>query len=192
MGSGKIDLADARRMSDDVMGHLSPAFERIEIAGSVRRGKAVVGDLELVGLVADYDELGKLITNVGFTIKPGTQDVIPWPLKDQAKYVRIRTFSGVNLDLFVATPENWGSLFLMRTGSGVGPSGGPFDGFVPGIFARFKKLSKGGRMTDCRPTLPTGEQLSVPSEEAFFDLLEMDFVPPEARSTRGAIKDYIR
>ena len=47
-------------------------------------------------------------------------------------------------------------------------------------------------MTDCMPTMPTGEQLWIPDEQDFFDILEMNFVPPEERVTKGAIKKYAR
>lgn len=47
-------------------------------------------------------------------------------------------------------------------------------------------------MTDCMPTMPTGEQLHIPEEQDFFDILEMNFVPPEQRVTKGAIKKYIK
>ena len=96
----------------------------------------------------------------------------------------------MNLDLFLATPENWGGLFLMRTGSAVDNNGNPFSGFVPSIFKRWKTMSGGGRMTDCMPTMPSGEQLWVPEEQDFFDLLEMNFVPPEERASKNIIKKY--
>jgi len=80
----------------------------------------------------------------------------------------------------------------MRTGSGTGLDGNPFEGFVPGLFSRWKKLSKGGRMTDVMPTMPTGEQLWVEQEQDFFDLLDMNFVPPEARTSKGVIKKYVK
>ena len=79
----------------------------------------------------------------------------------------------------------------MRTGSAAGPDGNAFNGFVPGIFKRFKTLSGGGRMTDVMPTMPTGEQLWIPEEQDFFDLLEMNFVPPEERTGRNVIKKYV-
>ena len=80
----------------------------------------------------------------------------------------------------------------MRTGSAVGTNGNSFSGFIPGMFSRFKKLSGGGRMTDCMPTMPSGEQLLVPEEKDFFDLLEMDFIPPEERIDRTVIKKYVK
>jgi DNA polymerase/3'-5' exonuclease PolX len=165
---------------------------RIEIAGSIRREKPVVGDIELVAIVADQDKLIKLIGDVGQTIKPGVPGVIPWSPKPGAKYIRVRLEEGMNLDLFVASPENWGGLFLMRTGSASGSDGNAFNGFVPRMFKRWKTLSGGGRMTDAMPTMPDGTQLPVYEEQDFFDLLEMDFVPPVERADHKAIKKYIK
>ena len=192
MGIGKIELSEARTLAHQLVTLLSPATSRIEVAGSVRRQKPVVGDIELVAIVEDQDRLVTLLGEVGQTIKPGVPGVVPWTPKRDARYIRVRLSAGMNLDLFVARPENWGGLFLMRTGSGIGPDGNTFSGFTPGIFKRWKKLSGGGRMTDCMPTMPTGEQLDIPEERDFFDLLEMDFVPPEARLDHKVIKKYVR
>jgi len=165
---------------------------RVEVAGSIRRQKAVVGDIEICGIPEDRDNLIKLLGEIGQHIKPGVPGAIPWVPKVEAKYLRVRLEEGMNLDVFLGTPENWGGWYMMRTGSGASPDGSAFNGFIPGIFSRWKKLSGGGRMTDCMPTMPTGEQLWIPEEQDFFDLLEMDFVPPEERVTKGAIKKHTK
>lgn len=192
MGIGKIELSEARIIANKVREHIAPAMDRIEIAGSIRREKPVVGDIELVALVADREKLLKLISDVGQTIKPSVPGVIPWTPKPDSRYIRVRLAEGMNLDLFIATQENWGGLFLMRTGSASGSDGNAFNGFVPGCFARWKKLSGGGRMTEVMPTMPDGTQLPVYEEQDFFDLLEMDFVPPAERTARAVIKKYVR
>jgi len=192
MGIGKIELKEAEKIASDVLTHLKPAMDRAEIAGSIRRRKSIVGDIEIVALIGSRNKLLKLVSDVGQTIKPGVPGVVPWTPRPDSRYVRVRLNQGMNLDLFVATPENWGGLFLMRTGGATGPDGNAYDGFVPGIFGRFKKLSGGGRMTNVMPTMPTGEQLWVPEEQDFFDLLEMDFVPPEERTSKHIIKRYVR
>jgi DNA polymerase (family 10) len=192
MGIGKIDLHEASSIANSVLNHIMPSLDRGEIAGSIRRQKEVVGDIEIVAISTQRDRLLSLLSDVGQHIKPGVPGVVPWSPKSTAKYLRVRLAEGMNLDLFMASPENWGGLFLMRTGSGAGPDGNSFNGFTPGIFSRWKKLSGGGRMTDCMPTMPTGEQLWIPEEQDFFDLLEMDFVPPEVRTGRHVIKKYIR
>jgi len=192
MGIGKIDLLEAQTIAAKVLHHIFPALDRGEIAGSIRRGKPVVGDIEIVAISSSRDSLVKLLSDVGQHIKPGVPGVVPWDPKSDAKYFRVRLTEGMNLDLFMASPENWGGLFLMRTGSGAGPDGNSFNGFTPGIFSRWKKMSGGGRMSGCMPTMPTGEQLEVPEEQDFFDLLEMDFVPPTERTSKNVIKKYIK
>jgi len=192
MGIGKIELSEAQVIANKVREYITPAMVRVEIAGSIRREKPVVGDIELVAIVEDQEKLLKLIGDVGQTIKTGVPGVIPWTPKADAKYIRVRLNEGMNLDLFVARPENWGGLFLMRTGSAAGADGNAFNGFTPGCFSRWKKLSGGGRMTDVMPTMPDGTQLPVYEEQDFFDLLEMDFVPPVERTGRNVIKKYVR
>jgi len=192
MGIGKIDLYEAQIIADKVRQYISPAMTRVEVAGSIRRQKDVVGDIEICGIPDDREKLIKLLGDVGQHIKPGVPGVVLWKPKTSAKYLRVRLEEGINLDVFLASPQNWGGLFMMRTGSGASPDGNPFHGFVPAIFQRWKKLSGGGRMTDCMPTMPTGEQLWIPEEQDFFDLLEMNFVPPEQRITKGAIKKHTK
>lgn len=192
MGIGKIELSQAQKIAASVLQHVSPALQRAEIAGSIRRAKPVVGDIEIVAIPGNQEKLVKLIRDVGQTIKPGVPGVVPWDPKPGSKYIRVRLEQGMNLDMFLASSDNWGGLFLMRTGSGAGADGNTFNGFVPRIFSRFKKLSGGGRMTDAMPTMPDGTQLPVPEEQDFFDLLEMDFVPPQERADHKAIKRYVR
>lgn len=192
MGIGNIDLLSAESLAINVKNHISSIMSKVEIAGSIRRRKPIVGDIEIVGIPEDRKQLIKLLDSIGQHIKPGVSGVIPWTPKTTAKYLRIRLNEGINLDVFLGTTENWGGLFMMRTGSAIGLDGNPFTGFIPGIFSRFKKLSKGGRMTNCMPTMPSGEQLLVTSEQDFFNILEMNFVPPEERISKKIIKNYIR
>jgi len=192
MGIGKIQLSHAETIANSVLSHIRPALTRGEIAGSIRRKKDIVGDIEIVAISEQREELLRLLSDCGQLIKPGVPGVVPWVFKPTSKYIRLRLNEGMNLDLFMATPQNWGGLFLMRTGSAVDNSGNPFSGFVPSIFKRWKVMSGGGRMTDCMPTMPTGEQLWVPEEQDFFDLLEMNFVPPELRASKNIIKKYVQ
>ena len=190
MGTGKIELELAEKLAMSVINHIKPAMNRSEVAGSIRRKKDVVGDIEIVGLPGDRIRLIELLSDVGQHIKPGVTDIIPWQPKIDAKYMRVRLQEGINLDVFLAVPENFGGIYLMRTGSATGADGNAFSGFVPSMFGRWKKLSGGGRMTDCRPTLTTGEQLVLKEEQDFFDLLKMKFVPPQERVSKSVIKKY--
>jgi DNA polymerase/3'-5' exonuclease PolX len=192
MGIGKIDLPLAESIANKVRDHVMTSMNRVEVAGSIRRRKEVVGDIEICGIPDDREKLIKLLGNIGQHIKPGVPGAVPWVPKVEAKYLRVRLEEGINLDVFLGTPQNWGGLFMMRTGSGASPDGNAFHGFIPAVFQRWKKLSAGGRMTNVMPTMPTGEQLWVPEEQDFFDLLEMNFVPPEERISKKIIKNYVK
>lgn len=192
MGIGKIELGTAKRLADDILHHVLPVMDRVEIAGSIRRRKPVVGDIELVGIPSNQEKLIKLLDEVGQHIKPGVPGAVPWSPKPTARYLRLRLPQEMNLDFFLGTPNNWGGLFMMRTGSAADQNGNVFSGFVPGIFKRWKTISGGGRMTECMPTTVDGEQISIPEEQSFFDLLGMNFVPPEERATKNVIKKYVK
>ena len=47
-GNTRVALAHAQRLTDMLVKTLKPACERIEVAGSIRRKKATVGDIEIV------------------------------------------------------------------------------------------------------------------------------------------------
>lgn len=187
-----MELQQAQLIAGNVKTCIEPSASRVEVAGSIRRLKPQVKDVEIVAIVHDYDMLYRDLLNVGRFIKPSVPDVVDWQFKPGAKYVRMLLHEGVKLDLFIASPENWGPLYMMRTGGATGPDGNAFNGFVPGMFSRWKKLSDGGKMEGCMPARPDGTQVLCPEEQDFFDLLGMNFVPPEERVDKRVIKKYIK
>lgn len=187
-----MELLQALKIAHNVKSCIGPSASRVEVAGSIRRGKPEVKDVEVVAIVHDYDRMYGDLAHLGRFIKPSVPDVIDWQFKPGAKYVRMLLHQNIKLDLFIAHPDNWGPLYMMRTGGATGADGNPFNGFVPGMFSRWKKLSGGGKMEGCMPTTPDGIQLACPEERDFFELLEMDFVPPEERVDKRAIKKYVR
>jgi len=50
-----MNLTEAQRIAQIVKSELSPHCERIEIAGSIRRGKPEVKDIEIVAIPKPYD-----------------------------------------------------------------------------------------------------------------------------------------
>ena len=182
-----MELSQALPLAESLVDRVRCVTGRCEVAGSVRRRKPTVKDIELVVLVDDYAGFYRRLGPAGRFIKPGVPNVVDWPTKPGAKYVRMLLNEGIKLDVFVASPANWGGIFMMRTGSGVGPDGSPFTGFVPMMFSRWKKVSKGGKMSGGQPTLPDGTMLEVPEEEDVFRLFEARWVPPEERTSADAI-----
>jgi len=185
-------LSEAKNIAESIISCVSSSCKRIEIAGSIRREKEDVKDIELVVIVDDYGDFFKKLSSFGIFIKPGTHEIVEWPPKAGAKYIRMFIHEKIKLDIFVATEENWGCLFLMRTGGATGVNGSPFTGFVPALFQRWKKISGGGKMIGCLPHDSSFETYyPCREEDDFFKLLKMKFVPPNLRNDRSSIKDYL-
>ena len=182
-----MDINLAKPLADQIAADLRPHCHRAEVAGSIRRMKANVKDVELVAIVQDWQGAFRALEKWGYFIKPGCPEVTPWAPKVNARYLRMMLNDGLKLDLFITSPENWGGLFMMRTGSGVSPDGNPYEGFVPGMFGRWKKVSGGGRMLNGYPTLPDGRKVIVREESDYFRLCGVKWVDPVDRTSRGSI-----
>ena len=119
-----IPLARARKIAEKVAAELAPFCARIEVAGSIRRGRPEVGDIDLVLVPADRRGLEARVTSRCRLEKVGSQ------------YLVARMADGTQLDLWMADPgpaqverdifgapigplrpANFGSLLLCRTGS---------------------------------------------------------------------------
>ena len=119
-----IPLARARKIAAKVTAELAPFCSRLEVAGSIRRGRAQIGDIDLVLLATDRKALEARVTRSCKLAKCGDQ------------YVVANMSDGTQLDLWFAhpgsahaerdmfgnlvgkvLPANFGSLLLSRTGS---------------------------------------------------------------------------
>lgn len=103
--------ADAIQIAHRIRDTLSSECIRIEIAGSLRRKAENVRDIEIVAIPKPY-ETGLFESGIASIINrwPKIRGELP------CKYTR-REVSGIEIDLFFATPQNWGYLFAIRTGS---------------------------------------------------------------------------
>jgi DNA polymerase (family 10) len=108
----RMELEKGRTIAERVKAELAPHCERIEIAGSIRRRKAYVGDIEIVAIPKPYD-VGLFASGIAPIVNawPKVRGELP------CKYTQRILPDGIALDLFFATPENWGLIFAIRTGS---------------------------------------------------------------------------
>jgi DNA polymerase/3'-5' exonuclease PolX len=156
----KIFLTDARRFAEEICKILEPACERIEIAGSIRRMSATVGDIEIVcqpKLTIDGPESLSAIDTLIDQLVPGDQkgtlnfeqgpdSGLRWNSKRKANGSRYKRLIWVGrsdpveripVDLFcVLPPASWGAQLAIRTG--------PWE-FSKGIVT---KRSQGGAMPE--------------------------------------------
>lgn len=99
-----MKLERAQRIADQVISRLSPYCQRIEVAGSVRRKKPIVNDIDFVLVPSDLWNLHHEIMGMGQVRMSGS------------KITRVMV-GGVQVDLYIASMETWGTLLLIRTGS---------------------------------------------------------------------------
>ena len=102
--------AEADQFVQDILAHMRPleAIERIEPAGSYRRGKETVGDLDFL-VVAD--DAGAVMDH--FAAYPGRQQTLA---RGGTKMV-IRLANGCQVDLRVVGAESFGAALQYFTGS---------------------------------------------------------------------------
>ncbi len=168
MSSGeKILWHEAKYMADKIVEKLSPVCDICEIAGSVRRKKEWVGDIEIVCVPKPYE--------TGIFQSGLAEAVSEWPcVKGElpSKYSKRVLPSGIHLDLFMCDEDNFGNIFLIRTGDW------EFSAvFMSTIMNRVGLIQKDGYAW-------RGEkQISVRSEEELFKLVGVPFIEPERRNS---------
>lgn len=108
----KYPYAEAYKIALEVLEQLRQYCFRAEIAGSLRRKKSEVGDIEIVVIPKPY-EIGLFQSGIAGVINQWEKVRGELP----CKYTQRILPSGIKLDLFFADEENWGLIFAMRTGS---------------------------------------------------------------------------
>ena len=117
----KLPYAEALAIADHLVRKLEGACERILIAGSLRRRKDAIGDIELVAqprLTPQLDIFEQPIAGLEHSALDDALAQISWEgqSKNGPKYKQY-TYKGVTVDLFIASRETWGCVATIRTGS---------------------------------------------------------------------------
>lgn len=187
-----MNLADATTLANGLVEDIRHCCIQAEVAGSIRRRKSEVKDIECVVIPRWYDgpptdmfskerekrnslyEYMREHSRIQW-IKPGTPDIVPWTIKPDGKYWRGLVDGKIKLDLFLTTPENFGIIFLIRTG--------------PSEFSHkfVTRKCQGGwlpndyKVEDGHLKRLTGEIIPSPDEETVFRLAGMKYIAPEDR-----------
>jgi DNA polymerase/3'-5' exonuclease PolX len=127
--AARISRDVAHHFATEVVDLLRPACERIEIAGSLRRGKADVKDIELLAVPVLESRTVDLFGTQEYTapldalcdrlVSVGILEYRLDKLGRRAWGARFKRalYQGVALDLFVCRPPaQWGVLLAIRTG----------------------------------------------------------------------------
>lgn len=117
MDDGRMELALAREKVGRLADMLRDTCERIEVAGSIRRGKDTVKDAELVAIGRGSDLMDRLdqMVSAGTISKAlyGEKGLTRWG----AAY-RGLVFDGLRVEIFGADGNSWGNQYWLRTGPG--------------------------------------------------------------------------
>lgn len=164
-----MDLATAERYAVKIAGNLEPFCERIQIAGSIRRHKPDIGDIDLVVIPKNLNDL---MARCRTSCKP---------IMEGQVNLSYETPMGIRLDIYCAqagfrdlynvTASNWGSLLLCRTGSKEHNTK-----LADLALRRGMKWKPYVGLMDSQNLVIAAEE-----EEDIFRALGLDFVPPEQR-----------
>jgi DNA polymerase/3'-5' exonuclease PolX len=161
-----MKLEKALEIAERTKELLAPYCERIEIAGSIRRKKPEVKDIELVAIPKPYD-VGLFESGIATVVNQWKKVRGELP----CKYTQRLLPDGIALDLFFANPANWGLIYAMRTGSADYSHKVLATGWVKRGYE-----SKRGHLCI------NDEQVNIPEEKDLFELIGLPYLEPELRN----------
>jgi DNA polymerase (family 10) len=174
--AGRFLLDAAETQADKIIEHLRdfPGVEKVTPAGSLRRGRETVGDLDLLvtGKACCNDaERQKLIDHI---IKlPGLMDIIA---RGENK-VSFRMRGGMQVDVRFLAPESFGAALQYFTGSK-----------AHNVALRQRALKMGYTLSEYSlARLDNEKVVAGKSEEDIYAKLKLDYIPPELRENLGEI-----
>lgn len=182
-----MEWKQAYEIAKELKQLIGPHCEEFRAAGSLRRRRPTVKDLELVvvpkmvqdGQIQLLDEVKpRMVPDPGFIASVETLEKIKGT--PQGKYTQRKHPGGLVIDLFIANPENFGLILAIRTGSAdfcrrvlipaINSSGHrSIDGHL------FKHVQDGPNFSASR--------IECPDEEFLFDLIGINpnYYEPENR-----------
>ncbi|MHB8817692.1 MAG: DNA polymerase/3'-5' exonuclease PolX, partial [Bellilinea sp.] len=145
-----------------------PCVQQAEFAGSLRRWRSTIGDLDLV---AACDDSAALMA--AFTSHPEVVRV----LGQGENKSSIELSNGLKLQLWTQPPENFGSLLQFVSGSK-----------EHNVRLREFALKQGWSLSERGLTSTDGKLVTYSEEESLYQALGLPWIAPELREDRGEIQ----
>ena len=143
-------------------------FRRVEPAGSLRRGKETVGDLDILA-VSDHPEEAAQ----AFARLPEVEEI----LAQGPKKVSVRFSGGLQADLRIVPEESFGAALQYFTGSK-----------AHNIRLRERAVARGWKLNEYGLFAEDGTVIAGKTEEEIYRALGLSFIPPELREDQGEIQ----
>jgi DNA polymerase (family X) len=178
VGRFRIDVADeeAQRIAAYLLRF--PGIERVTPAGSLRRGRETVGDLDLLatGPACVAERTGPAVEYVA--AYPGIQDMIA---RGENK-VSFHVQQGLQVDVRLLPGESYGAALQYFTGSK-----------AHNVTLRQRALKMGYTLSEwALARLDDGSPVAAATEEEIYAALGMDWMAPEMRENLGEIERSAR
>jgi len=160
-----MKLNIAITIAEDIKRQLAPHCHRIEIAGSIRRRRPEVNDIEIVSIPRTYNT-GLFESGIATIVNRWQKVKGELP----CKYTQRILPGGEKLDLFFAEPGNWGLIYAIRTGSAQYAHKILATGWVK---AGYKSIE--GWLH------ANGKPVTIPEEKDLYQRIGIPWLPPEKR-----------
>lgn len=170
-GGGRILLSSALGVGEPLLAYMraAPAVRAADLAGSLRRWRETVADLDMV--VGSDDPAAVMDHFVAF---PGVGEVEA--RGDTKCTVRMKT--GLQIDLRVVPPADYATALHHFTGSK-----------AHHVVIRGRARERGLTISEWGVERLDGSgKLEVASEAALYELLELPLIPPELRENEGELE----
>ncbi len=166
----KLLLSKALQIAEALRDALreQPSADRVEIAGSARRWTDTCKDIDLVATASDARALAKAFCSLPLIAESNS------PGEAGARAI---THNGISVDLRIVAPENFGNLIQHLTGSKQHN-----EALRTAAVKRGFHVSEYGVTDDSTETTH-----ACATEEEVYELLGMDWIPPELRENRGEL-----
>ena len=169
----RVRIGRAYRVATTLIAALGdvPGVQRIDYAGSLRRGRETIGDVDLLAAAAPADA-GPIFD--AFVAHEGVTEVL---LRGDTKCsVRIEAGSSpLQVDLRVVAPDSFGAALMYFTGSK-----------EHNVKLRERAIAQGMSLNEYALTRD-GERVAGTTEQEVFEALGLAWVPPELREDRGEV-----
>ncbi len=172
---GRHPLALGMEIAEEIKDELSscPHIKKVTIAGSLRRKRDTVGDIDLIAISEEPEKAVAFFTNM-----KNVEEVLESGISE-ASVLYPENF---RVDIRMVRKDDFGSMMQHFTGSK-----------EHNIHLRELALSKGYRLNEYGFTNEgTGNLIPCDQEKSIYEFLGLDHLPPEIREDRGEIEASLR
>src|SRR5215208_3769211 len=145
-----------------------PAAEKVSVAGSARRYRETVRDLDIIATASDPAALIDYFCSLRWVVEVAARGTTK---------ATVLSHEGLRFDLRVVPPESYGNLLQHFTGSK-----------AHNVALREEAVGRKLSVSEYGVTnVETGEVFHAEDEEALYSFLGYQWIPPELRENRGEL-----